>query len=64
MLHLELWSLAGHVLHCELLPPRVRVDMHLTHGFVLTERVNTYDSAPSILFWATDATVPGVKVVL
>lgn len=53
-----------HVLHREAPPPRVRVNMHLTRGFTLTERVNTHDSAPSILFRATDVTVLGVEVVL
>jgi len=57
-------GVVGHVLYRETLPSRVRVDMRLTRGSVLTERVNTYDSPPSILFRATDAAVPGVKAIL
>jgi len=53
-----------HVLHRKALPPRVRVNVRLTRSFILTERVNTHDSAPSILFWATDVTVLGVEALL
>ena len=54
---------AGDVLYREALPPRAHVNMRLIRG-PLTERVNAHDSAPSILFRATDATVPGVEAVL
>jgi hypothetical protein len=54
----------GYVLHREALPPRIRVDMRLTRGLTLAERVNAYNSPPSVLLWATDATVPGVETIL
>ena len=34
------------------------------YGYIITERVNTYDSAPPILFRATDATILGVEALL